>query len=131
MQGIHYWELIADPQTENELKIGVVTKKDFPINSSFSDYECGFAYYGIGQLRQNSNSIGENYGKKFKQNGILGVCLNMYQGTLSFALDGESMGVAYKNDTLKKGPIYAAVALLHCAGIKLITQKPVPNYFKG
>jgi len=33
------------------------------------------------------------------------------------------MGIAYSNDALKKGPIYPAVALLHCAGCKLETKK--------
>ena len=129
MQGVKYWELIGDDLTENELKIGVTTKKEINLNSAFCDYESGYAYYGVGQLRHNSNSIGENYGKRFKKNGTLGICLNMNKGTLSFALDGEYWGVAYKNEGLKKGPIYAAVSLLHCAGCKLVTNKPTPSYF--
>lgn len=36
------------------------------------------------------------------------------------------MGVAYKDPQLTKGPIYAAVALLHCAGCTIVTGKPVP-----
>jgi hypothetical protein len=67
------------------------------VNSSFSDYEFGFGYYGLGQLRHNSNSVGIPYGKYFKKKGILGVCLNMNLGTLSFALDGEYMGVAFED----------------------------------
>ena len=129
MGGIKYWELIADDRTENELKIGVTTKKEINLNSAFCDYEFGFAYYGVGQLRHNSNSSGQNYGKKFKKNGALGICLNMNKGTLSFGLDGEYWGVAYQSESLKKGPIFPAVSLLHCAGCKLVTQKPVPNYF--
>lgn len=130
MQGMNYWELVADERTENEMKIGVTTKKEFNMNSAFCDYEFGYAYYGVGQLRSNSNAVGPGYGEKFKTRGTLGVCLNMDKGTLSFALDGQYWGVAYQNESLKKGPIYPAVALLHCAGCKLITQKPVPKYFK-
>jgi len=48
LSGQHYWELAADPNTENELKIGVVTKRDFNYNSAFCDYEFGFSYYGLG-----------------------------------------------------------------------------------
>lgn len=129
MSGIHYWELHADPTTENELKIGITTKRDFNYNTAFCDYEFGFAYYGLGQLRHNSNSLGGVYGKKFKKTGVLGCCLDMNQGTLSFALDGEYWGEAYKNDALKKGPIFVAVALLHQAGCILETEKPVPQYF--
>jgi len=46
--GVHYWELHADSRTENELKIGVATKKgDINFNSAFCDYSYGFAYYGL------------------------------------------------------------------------------------
>ena len=54
-------------------------------------------YLGLGQLRNGSNATGSSYGKRFKKSGILGVCLNMDKGTLSFALDGEYMGVAFQN----------------------------------
>ena len=47
-------------------------------------------------------------------------------GTLSFSLNGEFMGVAFRSEILKKGPIYAAVALLHCAGCTLKTGKAKP-----
>lgn len=33
------------------------------------------------------------------------------------------MGIAFQNDALKKGPIYAAVALLHCAGCTIDSSK--------
>lgn len=48
MEGIHYWEIIADERTENELKIGVSNKRDMNHNSAFCDFEYGFAYYGLG-----------------------------------------------------------------------------------
>lgn len=99
------------------------------MNSAFCDYEFGYAYYGVGQLRHNSNSLGSAYGQRFKTSGVLGVCLNMFKGTLSFALDGNYWGNAFQNEELKKGPAFPAVALLHCAGCKLVTRKPVPAYF--
>jgi len=129
LEGVHYWEIQADSRTENELKIGVSLKNDFDSNSAFCDFDYGFAYYGLGQLRHNSNANGVAYGKKFKKEGVLGVCLDMNKGTLSFGLDGQSFGVAYQSPALKKGPIYPAVALLHAAGCKLISGKPVPSYF--
>jgi len=129
MSGCHYWEIVADPRTENELKIGVVTKKEFNMDTSFSDCEYGYAYYGLGQLRHYSNASGSSYGKRFKNSGVLGVYLDMNKGTLGYALNGEYFGDAFKTDSLKKGPIYAAVSLLHQAGFKLETGKPVPSYF--
>ena len=128
MSGIHYWEIAADNRTENELKIGVTTSREFDLNSAFCDHAFGYAYYGLGQLRHSSNASGIQYGKRFKKEGVLGVCLNMNKGTLSFALNGEFMGVAFTADALKKGPIYPAVSLLHCAGCK-IKSGPLPAYF--
>lgn len=45
-------------------------------------------YSGLGQLRHGSNATGAAYGKRFKKDGILGILLNMNNGTLSFALNG-------------------------------------------
>lgn len=150
-QGIHYWEIVADARTENELKIGVSSINDLTkspvyqqmlsesqsqnqINSndiqiSFSDIETGWAFFGIGQLRHNSNSAGEKYGKSFKRLGVLGVFLNMNKGTLSFAIDGQYQGIAFEDEALKNGPLYPAVSLLHNAGCILVSGKAPPPYF--
>jgi E3 ubiquitin-protein ligase NRDP1 len=54
----------------------------------------------------------------------------MNKGTLSFALDGEYWGEAFKSPALTKGPIYPAISLLHHAGCKINVGKSVPIYFK-
>jgi E3 ubiquitin-protein ligase NRDP1 len=84
----------------------------------------------LGQLRIGSNASGPAYGKKFKKEGVLGVFLNMNTGVLAFSLNGEYMGVACKDSKLTKGPIFPAVALLHCAGCKIRSGLPVPPFFK-
>lgn len=48
-------------------------------------------------MRHGSNAEGVKYGKPFKKKGILGVCLDMEQGKLSFAIDGEYFGIAYED----------------------------------
>jgi hypothetical protein len=53
----------------------------------------------------------------------------MDKGTLSFALNGEFMGIAYQDEKLKSGRYYPAVSLLHCAGCKIRGGMPVPAYF--
>ena len=72
---------------------------------------------------------GNKYGKSFKRQGTLGVFLNMNKGRLSFALDGQYMGVAFDSPKLKVGPIYPAISLLHNAGCILVTGKPPPLFF--
>lgn len=54
----------------------------------------------------------------------------MTKGRLSFSLNGENMGVAYDNVALKSGPIYPAVALLHCAGCTIKGELPIPACFR-
>ena len=127
--GLHYWELVADSRTDNELKIGVSKNREIDLKTSFSDYSTGWAFYGIGQLRHCDGANGPKYGKSFKRTGTLGVLLDMSKGTLSFSLDGEYLGVAFEDEELKKGPIYPAIALLHIAGCTLVTDKPAPTIF--
>jgi E3 ubiquitin-protein ligase NRDP1 len=80
MSGVHYWEIHADPRTENELKIGVCNNDKINFNTAFCDTPYGWAYYGLAQLRHNSNASGAAFGKRFKKEGILGVCLDMNKG---------------------------------------------------
>ena len=52
----------------------------------------------------------------------------MNLGTLSFSLDGEYMGVAFEDKQLTKGPIWAAVSLLHIGGLTLNSGLDPPPY---
>lgn len=52
--GVHYWEIIADGRTENEIKIGITSSKSFDFNSAFCDHPFGWAYYGTPLLIQDS-----------------------------------------------------------------------------
>ena len=63
--------------TQHELKVGITKDIKFNKNNCFSDHSFGWAYYGNGSLRHNSNSQGINYGKKFKNIGVIGVYLNI------------------------------------------------------
>jgi hypothetical protein len=48
IEGIHYWEIIADARTEHELKIGVSKSKECDQRTAFCDYEFGWAFFGVG-----------------------------------------------------------------------------------
>ena len=47
-EAIHYWEIIADARSEHELKIGVSSQKMVNQKAAFSDYEYGWAFFGVG-----------------------------------------------------------------------------------
>lgn len=128
-EGIHYWEIIADASTDHELKIGVSKSRQCDQKTAFCDYEFGWAFFGVGQLRHNSNAQGAPYGKVFKRQGVLGVFLNMNKGTLSFSIDGQYCGVAFEDTNLKSGPIYPAISVLHKAGCTLVSGKHPPVFF--
>ena len=46
--GIHYWEVILDERTENEIKVGVSTISNMDFNTAFCDFDYGFGFYAIG-----------------------------------------------------------------------------------
>jgi hypothetical protein len=127
--GIHYWEIIIDSRSQNEIKLGVASELRPYSGSAFCDFKTGWGFYGLGELRHNNDSSGVKYGRKFRKNGIVGVCLNMINGTLSFALNGECFGAAFKDPALMQGRIYPAVALLRISGCILVSGKSVPEYF--
>lgn len=129
MDGQHYWEVIADARTEHELKIGITLQQKFSVSNAFCDYDFGYGFYGMGQLRHGSNAEGIKYGKSFKKKGILGIFLDMNKGSLAFAIDGEYFGVAFVDERLRRGPIWAAVSLLHTAGCTLVSGLEKPAYF--
>ena len=99
--GYNYWEIQLDYRTEIPIKIGVTSRTNFNMNTSFSDSKFGFSFFGQGSLRNASSKSGMKYGTPFKNEGVIGVFLDMNSGTLSFAKDGEYFGVAFKSDELK------------------------------
>ena len=54
----------------------------------------------------------------------------MNEGEIKFCCDGESWGLAFKDEALKKGPLYPAVSLLHCAGCELRSEAMMPKCFR-
>ena len=93
------------------LKIGVC-RPDVGLEEAFCDTVKGYGIYN-GELRHNSNSTGPKYGAQLKAGDTIGVALDMVEGTVTYYRNGESWGVAYKNDELKKGEFVAAVAPIY------------------
>ena len=95
-------------------------------NQAFSDTLKGWGIYN-GELRHNSNSSGAKYGGTFTNGDTLGVAIDMievnyliiigdfwnFQGTLTFYKNNVSWGIAYKDEELKTGELYAACAPMY------------------
>lgn len=60
----HLVEMQIFTKPDKPIKVGVVTSLDFDRNQSFSDFEFGFAFYTLGQLRQNDDGKGKKIFKK-------------------------------------------------------------------
>jgi len=69
---------------------------------------------------------------KFEKNCVVGVALDMYDGVLSFTLDGRNLGVASKDKRLQRGKYYAAILLLGAADqVTLVHQRKVHQASMG
>jgi E3 ubiquitin-protein ligase NRDP1 len=53
----------------------------------------------------------------------------MDTGEMYYCLNGEDFGVAFKSDQLMKGPVYPAIALLHCSGCTIKGELPIPKIY--
>ena len=93
------------------IKIGV-SRGDINFEEAFSDTLKGWGIYN-GELRHNSNSSGSKYGGTFTNGDTIGVAIDMIDGTLTFYKNNVSWGIAYKDEELKQGELYAACAPMY------------------
>ena len=68
------------------MKIGVC-RPDANIENGFCDTNKGWGIYN-GQLRHNSIYSGPKYGQQFQSGDILGLALDMIEGTLAYYRNG-------------------------------------------
>ena len=64
------------------------------LDGAFCDTVEGWAIYN-GQTRHGSNSTGPQYGSQLTAGDIIGVAIDMVDGTLSFFRNQQSWGVAF------------------------------------
>lgn len=77
------------------LKIGV-SRSNQNDKPAFSDTNNGWALFE-GSLRNGSNFSGSKYSEKAKEEDVVGVMLDTRNGTLSFTLNGNYEGVAFRD----------------------------------
>lgn len=109
--GIYYWELQI--RKGAHFKIGIVdlTKLKPDAKGAFSDFDSGFAYYSMGELRNKSNLKGVLYGGGYGIGDTIGILFDRCKGTLSFFNNGTNLGVAFHIKD-KESIFYPAVGML-------------------
>ena len=128
-EGIHYWEIRLGKDNRYPLKFGITKRTNRDYNTAFSDFPDGYAFFGVGELRNGNNATGEKYGKPCINDTTVGVLLDMNKGILAFGNSEETFGVAYQSDELKSGKITPIVAMIFECSFTLVTNLEVPRFY--
>ena len=112
--GVHRIKFSIGP-SERPVKVGVTKATEVPQNTAFSDFETGFAFYTVGQTRNESDGSGLLYGTALKSEEAHTIVMElvMGEGEIRFSLDGNLYGSAfdYEKELIKEGPFYVAIAV--------------------
>ena len=108
----YYFELKCVRGTNFKFGIAAPEAREKP-NMAFCDDQHGFAYFSTGQLRHASKGMGPAYGEKFKQDDIIGVYVDLVEGILFFAKNGEVVPKnAFEGPILRDREFYPAACCL-------------------
>ena len=105
ISGVNYWEIKIDKSQTAYLFIGVATKHA-DTTSFLGGDEFGWGYIGDKALYHKRAKV-KVYGEKFGRGDVIGVTLDLDNGTLSFKRNDNDMGVAFSG---LAGELYPAVA---------------------
>lgn len=103
--GRNYWEVRIDKSSTSYLFIGIAAKQASATTFLGGD-EYGWGYIGDRAIYHRRNKL-RAYGDRFMQGDVIGVTLDMDNGTLSYSKNGLDLGVAF--DGLA-GELYPAVS---------------------
>ena len=105
MQGKNYWEIRIDRSPTAYLFVGVALRHA-NLSTFLGGDQYGWGYIGDRALYHKRSKL-KLYGDRFGQGDVIGVTLDMDEGTLSFTRNGLDLGVAIQH---LSGVIYPAVA---------------------
>lgn len=103
--GKWYWEVKATGATSTAPIIGIA-KAGATLNNYLGEDANGFSYYGNVGTKIN-NAVQTSYGSANAVNDIIGVALDLDNGTLTFYKNGVSMGQAFSG---LSGTFYPALS---------------------
>ena len=112
--GVHCWEVkIVAVTSSSNIFLGVA-KRDVRLDSYLGKDNRGWGWIGNRALWHNGSKQRGTYGEKFTSGDVVRMTLDLNKGTLSYALNGKDLGVAFgPGGTGPKlhGPIYPGFAV--------------------
>lgn len=124
-RGKAYWEVVID--SGNHVMIGVTKDGD---NLSSRNYNTGNSRYYYSYNGNKWSTVEEAYGATFTQGDVIGVALDMDNGTIEFYKNGESQGIAYTNVLALLGSVRPSATRGISQGSSVITFSFVESEFK-
>eukprot|EP01122_Echinamoeba_exundans_P017354 TRINITY_DN911_c4_g1_i1.p1 TRINITY_DN911_c4_g1~~TRINITY_DN911_c4_g1_i1.p1 ORF type:complete len:3990 (-),score=695.43 TRINITY_DN911_c4_g1_i1:1688-12457(-) len=126
--GINRWEVSLERLSPTaNIMIGVC-ERSHRLNAYIgqSASSKGWSYYGATTgFTYHDGKSDSRYGQKMVQGDVIGVTLDMDEGTLSFSRNGEDLGIAFRN--LKGKDLYPAVSLYDAGDRIRISQTEAPG----
>lgn len=93
--GVHVWEVrISFVTASSNIFLGVA-RKDVRLDSYLGKDNRGWGWIGNRALWHNGSKQRGTYGEKFKTGDVVRLTLDLRRGTLSYALNGKDLGVAF------------------------------------
>lgn len=116
--GVHYWELTIDMFTSG-INIGIVVPDKISSLTTYVGADSNsWNYCNTGsKIHQGASTT---YGSAFAQGSIIGLLLNLEDGTLTYYVNGKSNGVAFSS--LPKGSKFSPAVSLY--GNSKVTLNP-------
>ncbi|RLN53692.1 hypothetical protein BBJ29_001338 [Phytophthora kernoviae] len=93
--GVHIWEVrISFVTASSNIFLGIA-RRDVRLDSYLGKDNRGWGWIGNRALWHNGSKQRGTYGDKFKTGDIVRLTLDLRRGTLSYALNGKDLGVAF------------------------------------
>jgi len=126
MDGVHYWELTIDVFTSSGINVGIVVPDKISSLTTYVGADSNsWDYCNTGsKIHQGASTT---YGSAYAQGSIIGLLLNLEEGSLTYYVNGKSNGVAYTS--LPKGSKFSpAVSLYGNAKVTLNPFAEMPDF---
>ena len=107
------WNVTVERSSGSNMMIGVCMKghsHSIYIGGTSDNDKAGWAFYACSPGYKYHNASATEYGRMFNTGDVIGVHMNQTEGTLSFSINGDDLGVAF-TDLPADEPLYPAVSL--------------------